>query len=490
MHGRFKKNAGMGIATQSVRGYTENMLGGIDIMYEFNEEKFTLRTEYFGGLIINRNNMEKFQVSVYDTIFLQCIKRHIDINRIQTFIYEKFSIKFEPDIEQYLELGIIIEKNETDKQSQKKENILFNEVIYEVCEQEKKRYLRSPLELTIYPTSKCQLNCPFCFMGDARKKHFQEYGYKRWVELVESFVKEGVVSVSILGGEPSLYKDIVPLIKELDKMGIKISLTTNAQNWSKELLDTIVQTTNVTVIVSLETLQEEFGKDIVDEKYKVEKAKELVMYLKKHNKRCRINSIYMKQSDKEIFEIVDFCVQAGVEKYSIALYFGTDDGMPTIRQTNELGERVRQYMRKQHYKDLYFSVEGCMLYSSYTEFDGNIVETEFQKKQYGCECGNTILEIVCDGDAYSCASFISKSKPIGNVFHDDWKEIWNNSKQLTYLRETKCEDYVCKECSLYSFCNGGCPAYKMYRGNENVFKQADERCELVKNRKRDKIVVC
>lgn len=96
------------------------------------------------------------------------------------------------------------------------------------------KHLRAPIELTIYPTFKCGLDCDFCFLGKARSIHRKEYGYEYWMELVKSVVENGATSVSILGGEPSLYYDLIPLLTELDKLGIRISMTTNGQTWSDD----------------------------------------------------------------------------------------------------------------------------------------------------------------------------------------------------------------------------------------------------------------
>lgn len=456
-------------------------------MYIFNDNKYVLRLEYFGGLIINKISMEKFEISKYDAIFLLGIKKHLKYNDILSIIYKIYNVNFEPDIDQYIMLEILkkdintIENLPLNNNDDKDVYDDFYKIIKEV---ENINHLRSPIELTIYPTFKCQLNCEFCFLGKARLNHSKEYDSKNWIQLVNSFVDEGVLSVSILGGEPALYYDIIPLLIGLDKLGIRVSLTTNAQNWSEELFETVVNTTNLTVIVSLESFEKDFN-NTMGKNYDVEKAINLILRLRKYNKRCRVNSVYTTQNDQEILEIVDFCSNVGVEKYSVALCFSTDDKMPTIKQTNELGERVRRYIKEKNYTNLHFAIEGCMIYSSYSNINGKLVNTEFQKKQYGCECGNTILEVVPDGSLYSCAAFISQSQPIGNAFKEKWQNIWFTSETLGYLRNTQCTDSACTKCELYHFCNGGCPAYKAQQGLQNMFQEHDARCIIAKQYKGD-----
>lgn len=442
-------------------------------MYKFNEKDFVLRIEYFGGLLIRKSTMEKYQLSKYDTFFLWAIKNSYEYTAILDKMYEKFNVRFEPDVDTYIKLGIIWEDA-----AQITYNNDFERCFQCFHEVEKINHLRSPIELTIYPSLKCQLDCKFCFLHEARKKHVQEYSYDKWIDVINSFVEEGVVSISILGGEPSLYCDIIPLLKEMDKLNIRISLTTNGQNWSDELFATIVESRNITTIVSIESMEQVKNAERMGSRCQVSKAKELLKRLRDKKKPCRINSVYTYQSKQELLDIVDFCAEIGVEKYSLALCFGHGEGIPSIKETNEIGQMIHTYIKEKNYRGLFFSVEGCMLYSSYDNIDGSLVYTEFQMKQYGCECGNTILEAIADGSMYSCAAFIANANPVGNLFQEDWRKVWFQSDRLNYLRNTKCTDEKCVKCSLYHFCNGGCPSYKQTVMSGHEFESYDDRCVI------------
>ncbi|MDO4673075.1 MAG: hypothetical protein Q4A76_09180, partial [Porphyromonadaceae bacterium] len=66
----------------------------------------------------------------------------------------------------------------------------------------------------------------------------------------------------------------------------------------------------------------------------------MIQELYKAGKKSRINTVYTGQSDKEIFDIIDFCSKYNVEKYSISLYFGTDSSMPSILDFKRFKERI------------------------------------------------------------------------------------------------------------------------------------------------------
>lgn len=454
--------------------------------YSFNARLYTLRMEYFGGLLINKQTMVKYEISKYDVIFLLGVKRGLSVNSVLKMIENEFNVVFQPDLEIYIKLRIIGSREEVESDTGREQEI-FADILREFESVKTKKYLRAPVELTIYPSLKCQLQCSFCFLHKKKNEATIEHNSDDWIKLVKSFIDEGTVSVSILGGEPSLYSDIVPLINKLDKLGIRFTLTTNGQNWSEELYKSVINAKHLTPIVSIESFeidQSEAGKTHYADP---RKAAQLVRRLCSDGKHCRINTVYMGQQDKEIFDILDFCIENNVEKYSVSICFGIDDKTPSIMETNLLKDRVKEYLHTKKNGNLYVTFEGCMIYSSYSDIDGSIVKTEYQKKQYGCECGNTILEILSDGNMYSCAAYISQAKPIGNAFTQSWKDIWDYSEELKRLRFQKCSDPICMECSLYHFCNGGCPAYKEMKGLDGRVAY-DTRCMIHKIKAGEKSV--
>ena len=451
---------------------------------EFNKKQFILRLEYFGGILINKQNMLKYEISECDALLLLGLARNIPYQQLLSYINEEFAINFCPDISTYCELEVLrLVNNVGVVDDEVKKTIDEIDAVYERVS--KINHLVAPIELTIYPSLKCTLNCDFCFLGKNRRTKYIERGASEWLKLIQSFVDAGTASVSVLGGEPSMYSEIIHLLKGLDEMGIRISMTSNGQTWSDKLFETVIESKNITPIFSIESLLSD--QQLIDKgkQANVDVTINLIKRLVARGKSCRINTVYTNQSDEEMFDLVDFCVENHIEKFSVAICFGTGKNLPTIRDTNALGDRVRSYIRKKGY-DLYFTIEGCMAFSSYTDLDGNIVNSHLQAKQYGCECGNTILEILPDGSLYSCAAFISLGTPIGNAFTEDWEDIWYNSTNLEVFRGSKCTDSLCQKCSCFHFCNGGCPAYKLLSGEKEVYSVADNRCLLHEKIKRER----
>ena len=125
------------------------------------------------------------------------------------------------------------------------------------------------------------------------------------------------MTVSILGGEPSLYKDIIPLIKAIDNLNIKFTMTTNGVNMSNELINAIVNSKNMIPVFSIQSL-DKLNEKLMGVSFEVQ-LNNLKKILSK-NKKCRINTVYTTQNKKQIFKLIDFCLENKIDRYSIGYY--------------------------------------------------------------------------------------------------------------------------------------------------------------------------
>lgn len=82
--------------------------------YSFNARLYTLRMEYFGGLLINKQTMVKYEISKYDVIFLLGVKRGLSVNSVLKMIENEFNVVFQPDLEIYIKLRIIGSREEVE----------------------------------------------------------------------------------------------------------------------------------------------------------------------------------------------------------------------------------------------------------------------------------------------------------------------------------------------------------------------------------------
>ena len=92
------------------------------------------------------------------------------------------------------------------------------------------------ISVSLNPTTRCNLNCDYCassiFLGE-HPVFRNELTSEQWLEILLNY-EPRINIVTISGGEPAIYKDVVPLVNGLAKNKIAVRILTNLM--SKRLL--------------------------------------------------------------------------------------------------------------------------------------------------------------------------------------------------------------------------------------------------------------
>ncbi|WP_183540017.1 radical SAM protein [Lactovum miscens] len=92
-------------------------------------------------------------------------------------------------------------------------------------------YLKNPIDVKWFITSRCNLRCKFCYLEDyvGHDLSFDE------VSNILKIIKEKeIVQVSLLGGEPAESKYFDCILNKLEKSKIYYSFSTDGQNFLRE----------------------------------------------------------------------------------------------------------------------------------------------------------------------------------------------------------------------------------------------------------------
>jgi hypothetical protein len=84
------------------------------------------------------------------------------------------------------------------------------------------------------PTARCNLNCYGCYRKNQKESHKSMEQVRHELDVFQSLRKTDCISIA--GGDPLLYPDIVELIAEIKRRGIKPIVNTNGIALTKELL--------------------------------------------------------------------------------------------------------------------------------------------------------------------------------------------------------------------------------------------------------------
>jgi mycofactocin biosynthetic radical S-adenosylmethionine protein MftC len=101
---------------------------------------------------------------------------------------------------------------------------------------------QAPETVHIEIEGECNLDCPYCYVP--REKDGQVMDSGTLLKLFNQLNDMGVFQLTFGGGEPFLRKDIIPLARAVDKLGMNVTVTTNGtllENFTAEELSVFRQ---------------------------------------------------------------------------------------------------------------------------------------------------------------------------------------------------------------------------------------------------------
>ena len=98
---------------------------------------------------------------------------------------------------------------------------------------------RVPWYLLLEVNTSCQLRCTTCYQND-----FSDSGLstRQLLRLIDDIVESEVLYVTILGGEPTLRKDLITVIKRLRENGVFVKLITNGLLFDEQQACSLAET--------------------------------------------------------------------------------------------------------------------------------------------------------------------------------------------------------------------------------------------------------
>lgn len=100
-----------------------------------------------------------------------------------------------------------------------------------------------PISGTFELTSRCNFDCKMCYIHGKNCAELQkeELSAAEWIELGKKARDAGTVFLLITGGEPLIRSDFREIYTELKKLGLVISLNTNASLLQEETAELLIK---------------------------------------------------------------------------------------------------------------------------------------------------------------------------------------------------------------------------------------------------------
>ena len=322
----------------------------------------------------------------------------------------------------------------------------------------------------------CDQRCKHCYIFS--EENDKELITMKWEEM--EIVLENCLEMcektnrtpyfSITGGDPILHPNFWDLLEKLHEKNIHYSILGNPFHLTPEVCKRLKDLSCRQYQLSLDGLREThdyFRKpgsfDITLEKIKV---------LQDAGVRASIMTTVSKTNISEITGIIDTAVEHEAGLFSFARYCPTSiekSAQMTAEEYHKLLEDV--WEKYQEYKDskTFFTLKDH-LWTLFLYEKGLFKIPENLKSDViydGCNCGNSHLTILPNGDVFACRRMDSK---VGNALDERMYDIFMENMD-DYRKFEEFEK--CSKCELLRFCRG-CPAVS-YGYTHNMYSP-DPQC--------------
>ncbi len=333
--------------------------------------------------------------------------------------------------------------------------------------------LSSPCRIHFYYTSKCNLNCKHCFSKDATNRGIP-LTYEQKIKLLDEMKALGIYEILVGGGEPFVEPDFCDFVENALSRDIVVKVFSNGLSLTDEIIERMSKWNLRYFSISVD------GKN--DDEYfstrGVRGIKILTENIGKIRAKCKfpvaVSITVNKYNYKDYAGYLQLLKTIGVDRVKVRptkpsgnvyknkdIYCSANEYLHFVKGL--YGEWLKNY--RDSFK-IDVSWGDARIY--YDEKDGclKIVNVAFPYEGYGCFAGNASMVIDSHGYCTPCG-FLPESMQFSesdNITKKSIKEIWDNGKKFTVLRNRRGND-ECKACEYYGVCRGGCIARNLF---ENI----------------------
>jgi radical SAM enzyme (rSAM/lipoprotein system) len=299
-------------------------------------------------------------------------------------------------------------------------------------------------------TLRCNLSCLHCgsdCRAVANRPDMPVEDFLKVIDRITPCVNPNKTMIIFTGGEALVRSDIENCGIELYRRGFPWGMVSNGMLLNRSRLDSLLAAGLHSITISLDGFEEAHN------------------WLRRHPKSYAnaVNAVRMLAEEKEIvwdvvtcvnrknvdslLDFKEFLISIGVSDWRIFTIFpvGRATEFPELQLPDAKFTSVLDFIRATRREKRIHLNYGC---------EGFLGEYEMEVRDhfYQCYAGVNVASVLADGSISACPS-IRANFHQGNIYKDDFMEVWNNRFQPFRNREWARKG-VCADCKLFRYCEG------------------------------------
>jgi radical SAM protein with 4Fe4S-binding SPASM domain len=305
--------------------------------------------------------------------------------------------------------------------------------------------------------------CSSPSLADARASdaEAEELSTEEWKRIFRVFRDEAKIPFfSFTGGEPLLRPDLEELAAYAREIGLRVNLITNGSLATKERAASLKAAGIDTAQVSLESPDAAVHDALCGVEGAWERTVAGIRELRAAGVSVQTNSTLTALNKASLPRLPVFLASLGVERFSMNLFIpagrglGADDLFVSYTEAGDLVDAVRRAAREAGRTFFWYSPTPYCIYNPVARGLGN----------KSCAAVDGLVHVNPRGEILPCSSW---PLSLGSLVRGDFAEIWF-SERASYYKRKRFAPEKCPACGSFVACQGACPLYWKYAGEEEL----------------------
>jgi uncharacterized protein len=328
-----------------------------------------------------------------------------------------------------------------------------------------------PISVLIKPaSSKCNLNCKYCFYHDvANNRSVADFGFMS-LETIEIIIKKvlrfasGYATFSFQGGEPTLcgidfFKSVVKLQNKLNINNVSINncIQTNGVLINNEWAE-FLHNYNFLVGLSLDGTRDFHDKYRVDAKGKgtYDRVIQTSALFNKHKVEYNILFVVTNLIAHHPDELYKFF---RINNFNFLQFMPCIDPIDNERGVHDysLNPESYTYFLKRFFDKWYEDFMGGREVS--IRYFDNLVRMAMGMPPEMCSLlGSCRCQFVfeADGSVYPCDFYVTDEWKLGNIYENELLGLYESENCTRFIESSLYPASICRNCKWKLLCRGGC----------------------------------
>ncbi|MFA5625197.1 MAG: radical SAM protein [Bradymonadales bacterium] len=325
-------------------------------------------------------------------------------------------------------------------------------------------FTRLPVLGEIAITYACNNRCKFCYAGCSGANARLDTADLLLQDLkciIDIFKHEAKLPFfSFTGGEPTLRPELDELVAYAGELGLKTNLVSNGRLITKQRAQSLARAGLGSAQISIEGPDAALHDELCAVSGAFEQAVAGVKHLQDAGIAVQSNTTCCKLNQDRVVEMPAFGKSLGFTRMAFNMFIPTErspanaalfipySAMPPII------DGVRKACYEQKIQFLWYSPMPMGIYNSLARGLGN----------KNCAACDGLLSVDPQGNVLPCSSW---DEGVGNLLCEGFEKTWFGAR-AQHIKQKLCAPVRCRDCMAFVACQGACPLYWAYAGEEEL----------------------